>query len=137
MYPQFGVVGNHDHENPHFPVIRDHLEELHAIRLLEKPEDVKRISIGRDTVAIHGVHTLSTFLHYHPKQERDELLDRYIDVFNASDIACNCVLLHNPDGLEFILQRLHETKKTLKKPTLFLAGHTHGAMFDVPLLRHF
>jgi len=64
------------------------------------------------------------------------LLDRSLDALNAADIGCNCVLLHNPDGLEFLLQRLRETNTTLKKPTLFLAGHTHGAMFDVPLLRH-
>lgn len=45
QYPQFGVVGNHDHDNHTFPVVRKHLENHHDIELLERPEDVKNVKI--------------------------------------------------------------------------------------------
>ena len=70
------------------------------------------------------------------KIERDKILDASIETLNSTATDFHVVLLHNPDGLEFLLQRLLETHKTILHPTLFLSGHTHGGMFDIPLLRH-
>ena len=133
-YPQFGVIGNHDNSNHHFASIRNHLESTHEIALLENPEDVQKVEIEGTTIGIHGIHTLSTFLHAMPKEKRDSFLDAYIASLNE-DFDCHVVLLHNPDGLEFLLSRLQETHKQLIYPTLFLAGHTHGAMLNIPILR--
>ncbi len=69
------------------------------------------------------------------KNDRDILMDKYINSLNTEKTDCNIVLVHNPDGLDFLLQRLLETGEILLKPTLFLAGHTHGGMFDVPFFR--
>jgi predicted MPP superfamily phosphohydrolase len=134
-YPQFSVVGNHDHKHPAFDIFRKHLEEEHRITFLEKPEDMQIITLDRAKIAVHGIHTLAIRLHEYPKKERDTLMDATIDALNAPGSDCNVVLLHNPDGLEFLLQRLHITHKRINKSTIFLAGHTHGAMFDVPVLR--
>lgn len=41
--------------------------------------------------------------------KRDELLDEYIRQLNSGEQALNIVLLHNPDGLEYLLRRLYET----------------------------
>lgn len=82
-YPQFGVVGNHDQDNHTFPTVRKHLEHHHDIQLLETPDDVQHIEIDGATLAIHGIHTLATFLHRQPKVERDALLDKYITSLNA------------------------------------------------------
>jgi predicted MPP superfamily phosphohydrolase len=135
-YSQFGVIGNHDHANPQFTQIRRHLEDIHALKLLETPDHVQHVEIDGATLSIHGIHTLSDALHIMNKNDRNTLMDTYIDSLNAERTDCNIVLLHNPDGLEFLIQRLTETSQSLHKPTLFLAGHTHGAMLDVPLLRH-
>jgi predicted MPP superfamily phosphohydrolase len=111
------------------------LNKEYAITFLEQPEDTQMLTFQGATIAIHGLHTLSTFLHAMPKEERDNFLDAYITSLNEN-ADCHVVLLHNPDGLEFLLSRLQETHKQLIYPTLFLAGHTHGAMLDMPLLRN-
>jgi len=82
-YPQFGVIGNHDEENHSFANIRNHLETTHEIVLLERVEDVQAVEIDGAIIKIHGIHTLSTFLHHHTKRERDALLDASIASLNA------------------------------------------------------
>jgi predicted MPP superfamily phosphohydrolase len=135
-YSQFGIIGNHDVENTSFPVIKKYLEDRQNIKILQTPDDVQNININGANVSIHGMHTLADRLHTMGKIDRNREMDRYIDVLNTAKIDCNIVLLHNPDGLEFLLQRLRENGKKLLRPTLFLAGHTHGAMFDLAILRH-
>ncbi len=49
----------------------------------------------------------------------------------------NVVLLHNPDGLQYLLERLKETDKSIEKMTYFFAGHTHGGMVDIPGIKDF
>lgn len=81
-YPQFGVIGNHDYYNHHFSTIRTHIENHHEIELLEKPEDVRHLRLDGATLAIHGIHTLSTFLHHKTQRDRDTLLDHYTESLN-------------------------------------------------------
>ncbi|MEI6711196.1 MAG: hypothetical protein WCK88_02985 [bacterium] len=89
--------------------------------MLEAPEDVQHVNIDGAILAIHGIHTLADELHTMDKNDRDILMDNYIDSLNAEKTNCNIVLVHNPDGLEFLLQRLDETNETLQHSTLFLA----------------
>lgn len=63
---------------------------------------------------------------------RDNLLDAYIENLNSGKQACNILMMHNPDGLEFLLRRLRETDTQITIPTLMFAGHTHGAMINLP-----
>lgn len=135
FYSHFSVIGNHDQSHPDFDTFRQCLEEEYQVIFLEKPEDTRYILINGAKIALHGIHTLATYLHTYPKERRDILMDAIIDALNAPESDCNIVLLHNPDGLEFLLQRLHKTGKQLLHPTLFLAGHTHGAMLNIPILR--
>ncbi len=107
-YPQFGVIGNHDVENRHFPAIRKHLEHHQNITFLETPEDVQYVDIDGAILAIHGIHTLADQLHIMETIDRDTLLDDYINSLNGDKTDCNVVLVHNPDGLEFLLRRLRE-----------------------------
>ncbi len=125
-YQQFGVIGNHDEENASFSIIREHLETRQNITMLEVPEDVQHVDIEGATLSIHGIHTLADALNAMDKNDRDILMNKYIDSLNVEKTDCNVVLVHNPDGLEFLLRRLRETGKKLVHPTLFLAGHTHG-----------
>ncbi len=67
--------------------------------------------------------------------ERDNLLDRYIQLLTQDKAEFHIVLLHNPDGVEYLLARLKKTGKSLTKPTLFLAGHTHGTTVNLPVFR--
>lgn len=103
--------------------------------MLETAEDVQHVEINGVNLSIHGIHTLDDRIHTMEKRDRDTLMDEHIDALNAEKTDCNIVLVHNPDGLEFLLQRLLERKQTLEKPTLFLAGHTHGGMFDIAVFR--
>jgi len=116
-------------------MIRKHIETQHNIRLLETPEDAHTLDIDGSMLTIHGIHTLSDRLHIMKKDDRDVELDQYIRACNTEGLRCNIVMIHNPDGLNFLLQRLLETSQKLHHLTLFLAGHTHGAMFDIPVLR--
>lgn len=131
----FAVVGNHDEENPEFVYARRWLEEKMQVHFMTEPRHAKRIFIHDKSICIHGLHTLAQHLHKMPKKERDMLMDQYIYMFNHTHNDMNVVLLHSPDGLEFILRRLITTKQTITTPTLFLAGHTHGASLDFHVLR--
>lgn len=53
-----------------------------------------------------GIHTLKSYLNQLSPPERDMLLDQYIYLLNHTHNAMNVVLMHNPDGLEFLLERL-------------------------------
>ncbi len=106
------------------------------MHFLTEPRHAKKIFVNDKSICIHGLHTLARTLHNMPKNERNILLDQYIYMFNHTHNDINIVLLHNPDGLEFLLERLRETNQSIIAPTFFLAGHTHGAMCDVPYLRH-
>ena len=63
-------------------------------------------------------------------------MDDSIDILTQTLCDFQIVLLHNPDGLEYLLRRLVSTKRILAKPTLFLAGHTHGSTINLPIIRH-
>lgn len=134
-FKHFAVIGNHDAENPEFTYSRKWLEEKLHVHFMTEPRHAKRIFIHEKSICIHGLHTLSHHLHKMKRKERDMLMDQYIYMFNHTHNDMNIVLLHSPDGLEFLLARLKATKETITTPTLFLAGHTHGAMFDIPYLR--
>lgn len=135
-FTNVGVIGNHDHGNPDFGTyLRGKLEHEQGIDFLEKPEDVRYFEYNGHTIALHGLHTLGNYLPLLVKSERDELLDRYIQTLNHGPQLINICALHNPDGLHFLLERLRETGKKIDKKTLFLAGHAHGGMVDLPLAR--
>ncbi len=134
-YRNFAVVGNHDDEDVTFPEMREHLEKnIHAQFMID-PTDMKQVEINGKNIGIHGIHTLALRLHLMPHEERNALMDAYIDKLNNSGNDMNIVLLHCPDGLEFLLARLKETGKKFQTPTLFFSGHTHGGMFDMFMLR--
>lgn len=122
----FAVVGNHDEESPEFPVVKQWLEETYEMHFFTEPRHAKKIFIGERNICIHGIHTLAKHLHTMKKRDRNMLLDQYIYTLNSMHNDLNIVLLHNPDGLEFLLARLKSTGQTITTPTLFLAGHTHG-----------
>lgn len=134
-FRHFAVIGNHDDDNADFSYTRAWLEDQMQVHFLSEPRHAKKIFINDKSLCIHGMHTLSRHLHRMPKKERNMILDQYIYTFNHTHNDLNIVLLHNPDGLEFLLARLRTTKQSLTTPTLFLAGHTHGGMVDLPLLR--
>ncbi|MCB9807210.1 hypothetical protein H6768_05005 [Candidatus Peribacteria bacterium] len=136
-YRHFGVIGNHDTENEDFVYTRRWLEDKMQMHFLTEPRHAKKIFINDKSLCIHGIHTLATDLHKMQKKERNMLMDQYIYTLNHTHNDMNIVLIHNPDGLEFLLSRLRSTKQVIIPPTLFLAGHTHGAMFDIPFLRKF
>lgn len=134
-FRHFAVIGNHDDDNADFGYTRAWLEDQMQVHFLSEPRHAKKIFINDKSLCIHGMHTLSRHLHRMPKKERNMILDQYIYTLNHTHNDLNIVLLHNPDGLEFLLARLRATKQSLTTPTLFLAGHTHGGMVDLPLLR--
>jgi predicted MPP superfamily phosphohydrolase len=135
-FKNVGVIGNHDEGNADFGTyLRWKLEHEQGIDFLESPEDVQYFEYNGHTVALHGLHTLGNYLPLLVKSERDALLDRYIEALNNSKQVFNICALHNPDGLHFLLERLKETGKKISKKTLFLAGHAHGWMVDIPLAR--
>lgn len=82
LFPQFGVIGNHDQENPYFSHIRRHLEKTHQIVLLENPADIQHVEIEGAILSVHGIHTLSQELHRMSKTDRDLLMDTYIHSIN-------------------------------------------------------
>ncbi len=134
-FRHFAVIGNHDDDNADFGYTRAWLEDQMQVHFLSEPRHAKKIFINDKSLCIHGMHTLSRHLHRMPKKERNMILDQYIYTLNHTHNDMNIVLLHNPDGLEFLLARLRATNQSLTTPTLFLAGHTHGGMVDLPLLR--
>ena len=135
-YRHFGVIGNHDDDDLDFPRMRQHLEDTLKMHFMVDPRDTRRIVIEDREICIHGIHTLLDHLETMKIQERNMLLDTYIHLLTTSQADFHVVLLHNPDGLEYLLRRLVETKKIFTTPILFLAGHTHGATMDFPFLRH-
>lgn len=134
-FRHFAVVGNHDDDNADFVHTRAWLEDKMQVHFLTEVRHAKKIFINDKSLCIHGIHTLAKHLHKMPKKERNIILDQYIYTLNHMHNDLNVVLLHNPDGLEFLLARLKSTKQSITTPTLFLAGHTHGAMVDLPFLR--
>lgn len=96
------------------------LEEKN-IHFLEEPTDMQTLQIGGAQVCIHGIHTLVDRLSTMSGGERNTLLDSYINLLTQTKTDLHIVLLHNPDGLEYLLQRLRETEKSIQTPTLFLA----------------
>lgn len=128
-------MGNHDDDDAEWGDMRKHLEEKN-IQFLEEPKDIQTLQIGESRVCVHGIHTLVDRLNTMPEEERNILLDSYIHLLTQTKTDFHIVLLHNPDGLEYLLQRLKEAQKSIQTPTLFLAGHTHGAAFDLPLIRY-
>lgn len=134
-HKHFGVIGNHDEEDLDFPRMKKHLEEKYTMHFMTQPRDTRRIHIANTEIDIHGIHTLLDHLEIMDAADRNILLDTYIHLFTQSQADFHVVLLHNPDGLEYLLQRLKQTGRVLQKPTLFLAGHTHGATLDLPVIR--
>lgn len=129
-------MGNHDANHPEFQsYFRGTLEGDHNIQFLEKPDQVRYFPFNNQIAAIHGIHTLGNYLKNIPREKRDELIDEFIEQANKGPQSMNIVLLHNPDGLQYVLNRMRETGKTLTKKTIFFAGHTHGAMIDLPIMR--
>lgn len=135
-YKHFAVVGNHDEEDIDFPDMRKYLEDNFKMHFMTDPRDTQAIMIGESRVLIHGIHTLLNHLQTMPTRERNALLDTYIHLLTESEADFHIVLLHNPDGLEYLLRRLTVTNKKIDKPTLFLAGHTHGSTLNIPIIRH-
>lgn len=134
-FRHFGVVGNHDEEDLDFPRMKQFLEEKYKLHFMTQPRDARRINRGDAGMDIHGLHTLLDHLEVMDVADRNILLDTHIHLLTQSQADFHVVLLHNPDGLEYLLDRLKKTGKTLSKPTLFLAGHTHGATLDLPVIR--
>lgn len=133
-YPNFAVVGNHDDDDAAWGNMRKHLEEKN-IHFLEEPKDMQTLHIGDAHVCVHGIHTLLDRLNTMSVEERNILLDSYIHLLAQTKTDFHIVLLHNPDWLEYLLQRLKVTKQSIQTPTMFLAWHTHGSSLDIPLLR--
>lgn len=134
-FRHFAVIGNMDDDNTDFSYSRKWLEDQMQVHFLTEARHAKKIFINDKSLCIHGIHTLAKHLHTMPKKERNMILDQYIYTLDSTHNDLNIVMLHNPDGLEFLLARLRATGQSLKTPTLFLAGHTHGAMIDLSFLR--
>ena len=100
-----------------------------------QPRDTRRIHVGDKNIDVHGIHTLLDHLEVMNVSERNMLLDTYIHLLTQGEADFHVVLIHNPDGLEFLLRRLMKNKQTFTKPVFFLAGHTHGASLNLPLIR--
>lgn len=132
-FTNVGVIGNHDDGNPDFKsYLRGKLEGDKGIKFFEKPDQKKLFEYNGKRIVFRGIHTLSSYLKYLTTEERNEILDEYIRQLNDINQDINICLLHSPDGLEFLLQRLRETGQKVLKKTYFFAGHTHGGMFDIP-----
>lgn len=134
-YKHFGVIGNHDEEDLDFPRMKNYLEEKYKLHFMVQPRDTRRVHVANREIDIHGIHTLLDHLEVMDIADRNILLDTYIHLLTQGQADFHVVLLHNPDGLEYLLERLKKTGKKLTKPTLFLAGHTHGATLDLPVIR--
>ncbi len=108
-YHNFAVVGNHDEEDVIFPEMREHLEKTIHAEFMTEPTDMRTFEMNGKKIGIHGIHTLAVRLHTMEKSELDKLMDEYIACLNQEENDMNICLLHHPDGLEFLLARLHET----------------------------
>lgn len=134
-FTNLAVPGNHDEANPEFDLyMRAMLEDKHNMQFLEKPDQISRFHYNGQEIAVHGLHTLWNYLETIPKEQRDEILDEFMRQCNHGVQACNVVVLHNPDGLQYVLERLQEVGKKLEKKTIFFAGHAHGSMIDLPVM---
>lgn len=132
---QYWVPGNHDVDHSEHAKIIDYFGNKHQIDFLTSPYQRRNMRIGDAEIEVFGLHTAATILHTMDPIMRDNLLDAYIQNLNSGKQACNILLMHNPDGLEFLLRRLRKTETQLTIPTLMFAGHTHGGMINVPWLR--
>lgn len=106
------------------------LRDQFGIHFLYAPDKPDIFDFQGAKIAVHGIHTLTSRLKFLLPPVRNELLDEYIRQLNSGTQALNIVLLHNPDGLEYLLRRLYETGQRIDKKTLLFAGHTHGAMIN-------
>lgn len=102
----FGVIGNHDVENPEFVYSKGWLEEKLGMHFMSESRHAKKIYFEEYSLCIHGIHTLRSHLCEMSPRERDMILDQYIYMLNHTHNAMNVVLMHNPDGLDFLLERL-------------------------------
>jgi predicted MPP superfamily phosphohydrolase len=113
-------VGNHDDDDAEWGNMKKHLEEKNIL-FLEEPKDMQTLQVREAHICIHGVHTLLDRLNTMSVDERNTLLDSHIHLLTQTKTDFHIVLLHNPDGIEYLLQRLKETQKSIQTPTLFLA----------------
>lgn len=133
-FKHFAVEWNHDQKNTDFPYSKKWLEDKLWVHFMSEPRHAKRIYHDDKCICFHGIETGISYLHTMPKNERNMILDQYIYILNTrSDL--NVVLLHHPDGLEYLLKRLKETRTKISTPTIFLAGHTHGAGINIRFIR--
>lgn len=133
-YKNFAVIGNHDDDDREWAKMKKHLEAK-KIQFLTEPQDIQTFTLGESKICIHGIHTLTDRLSTMPVVERNSVLDAYILLLTETKADFHIVLLHNPDGVEYLLARLKKTGKSLTTPTLFLAGHTHGTTVNLPVFR--
>lgn len=103
---------------------------------MTQPQDSQTLMMEGKRILVHGIHTLLDHLQMMQVSERNALLDTSIHLLTKSDLDFQIVLIHNPDGLEYLLRRLSATNQRIETPTLFLAGHTHGSTLNLPIIRH-
>ena len=133
----FWVRGNHDIDHSQSWEIIDHFSREHNINFLTSPYQKRSVKTGDAEIAVFGLDTGAAILHTMDPRTRDTLLDAYIEKLNTGKQSRNIVLMHSPDGFEFLLRRLKETQTKITIPTIMFAGHTHGGMINFPWLVEF